>query len=170
MSYGPLVDAERYRLAVPRSTAPHRSSHRRSNPDGIDGILQDKVDSLADILSDINRRIRERYQISDHVVDLIGRHYRYIKTKLFEMNQWPVNGTKAIELRRSGLEGTLDTLLNEQRREQVQCWQDVADLRRELWKWFKEYSDVMQRVRLVLSDENSIRLQMIERDNEPADL
>lgn len=148
MSYGPVHDAVHYRTGN-RSVVPSKDQQAVSS---IDSLLMEKVESLASILGDINEKITERHSVSANVSGLIDQHYLYVKFKLLEMNHWPLNGVKAIELRRSNLEKQLDTLLNEQRREQVLCFQDIADLKREFWKWFKEYCDVAQRMRIVRGD------------------
>ena len=137
-----MLDANNQTTTKPLASKPANTIER---------FLNDKVECLATILRDIQHKIDKRYVLSCDVIKLIDQHYGYIKTKFFELRQWPLSGDRAIEQRRSGLEGTLDTLLNEKRREQVQCWQDVADLKKDFWKWFKDYCDVSQRAQMVLS-------------------
>lgn len=162
MTYIPDEEALRYLIGAKSRHAsvairPHEAAGGQNS---IDQLLKEKVGSLATILGDIQHKIDRRYVLSSDVQSLIDQHYFYIKTKLLELRQWPIDGVRAIEQRRSGLEGTLDTLLNEKRREHVQCWQDIAELKREFWKWFKLYSDVAQRAQFI---------QLHGRDTTPTD-
>ncbi len=122
MMYSSIEDAMRYMVETNSKIAINRIPAKKSQPaNSIEKLLADKVECLATILRDIQHKIDKRYVLSSDVMELIDHHYRYIKTKFFELQQWPLSSDRAIELRRSGLEGTLDTLLNEKRREQVQC-------------------------------------------------
>ncbi len=121
--------------------------------DGLANLLGDKVRSLASILSEVEQEVAQRVSLSASVRRLIYQHYSYVKTKLLELERWPLSSDRAIEARRSKLEDKLDQLLEEVRREHVQCWQDSARLKTEFWIWFKQYSDLAQRVRLVLAGE-----------------
>ncbi len=130
-------------------------SEVRPTRGSIDEILGEKVRCLSTILSEIQGEIDKRNSLSEDVINRIYSHYFYVKAKVFEMALWPMNGLKAVELRRSNLEGTLDTLLNEKRREQVLCSQDITNLRRDFWRWFKEYCDLVQRVQIVSGNRNA---------------
>lgn len=90
-----------------------------------------------------------RLALSENVIYRIYQHYCYLKSKLFDLYLFPVNGNRAVEQRRSGLEKQLDFLKQEKRQEQVQCWQDVAVLRVESRQWAKQHGDLLLRVRLV---------------------
>ena len=79
----------------------------------------------------------------------IYKQYSYLKTKLFELYYWRIGLSRSVEGRRSALEQQLDALNLEKRNPQVLCWQDVAQLRRELRTWFKQYRDLVQRVRII---------------------
>ena len=81
----------------------------------------------------------------------IYQHYCYLKCKLFELYTWELGRSRNVEKRRSSLEQQLDALKQEKRQEQVHCWQDIARLRTELRTWFKQYRDLMQRVRMISS-------------------
>lgn len=150
MSYGSVDDTIRYLInRRPIELALARSPAKNAGSVSIDQILNDRVESLATILADIQGTIDKRGDLSADVIKRIYAHYFYVKKYLFEITHWPLSGNRAIEQRRSQLESKLDTLLNEKRREQVLCFQDVANLKRDFWKWFKEYSDLMQRARFV---------------------
>ncbi len=105
MTYASSDDAVRYLIGVGNSrqakTPPAKKSRQGNS---IEQLLAEKVECLANILRDIQNKIDKRYVLSCNVIDLIDQHYRYIKTKFFELRQWPLSGDRAIEQRRSGLE------------------------------------------------------------------
>lgn len=150
MNYFSVVE-DRYWTSIGDKDGSGPSHQVRSElADGsIEQILNQKVYCLSSILTDIQREIDQRKTLSRSVSQRIYAHYFYIKSKVFELAQWPVNGPKAIEQRRSNLENTLDTLLNEARREQVQCSQDVTHLKRDFWRWFREYCDLVHRAGMI---------------------
>jgi len=149
--YGPLEAVIEYAPPVV-AEAPNP----QDGPDGKDSLeelLTNKVRCLADILADISRDITGRAKLSENVIHLIYQHYLYVKYHLLILEQWPIAGNRAIEQRRSGLEKQLDALLQEKRAEQVKCWQDVARLREEARRWFKQHSDLRERLAMVLGGE-----------------
>ncbi len=150
MSYGSIDDTLRY-LVVRNSndTGVKPSARKTDDADAIGRILTEKVTCLGTIIADIGKEIDKRTTLSAGVIDRIYQHYFYVSSKLLELTQWPLSGNRAIEQRRSQLETMLDTLLNEKRREQILCLQDVAKLKRDFWRWFKEYCDVVQRMSVV---------------------
>lgn len=133
---------------VPTTNNQHKS--HESKTASLEDLLASKVQSLSAILAHVQKSIVHRKALSERVLAQIDQHYLYLKTKLFEVDSWPVGGVRAIEQRRGSLEKQLDTLNQEGRKEQVQCWQDTANLETELRRWFKEYADLAGRVRLVL--------------------
>lgn len=117
----------------------------------LEDLLQDKVRSLSHILKEIQGDIKSRATLFENIVYRIYQHYCYLKAKLFELYIFPINGNRAIEGRRGSLEKQLDSLKQEKRKEQVQCWQDIVALKKEFRTWLKQYKDLASRVRLVLS-------------------
>lgn len=148
-NYGPQEFWLAYLVSNPAAKKPAPTTNGES---ALDDLLGDKVQSLATILVEIQDEVAQRASLSASVRRLIYQHYSYVKTKLLALDMWPLSSDRAIEQRRSQLEDKLDQLLHEVRREHIESWQDQARLRTELWRWFKQYSDVAQRVRLVLSE------------------
>ena len=118
--------------------------------DSLENLLQEKVDSLSEILAQIDRDIKSRNDLSKEVIEQIDQHYRYLKTKYYELQEWMFGRNRWVELRRSALEKQLDVLNQEKRQEQVQCWRDIAQLTREFRDWFKQYCDLMQRIKIII--------------------
>ena len=111
--------------------------------------LRDKTRTFVEILRQIEDETRVRKALFVKVVLDIYKQYSYLKTKLFELYYWGIGQSRSVEGRRSALEQQLDALNLEKRNQQVLCWQDVAQLRRELRTWFKQYRDLVQRVRII---------------------
>ena len=132
-------------------------------PDSDDGraTLEDlvlgKVRCLGQIMAEIDEDTRKRTSLSEDVIFRIYQHYLYIKAKLMELYVWPFSGNRAIESRRSALEKQLDALKQEKRKEQVECWKDIAKLRQEARTWFKQYVDLSLRARVVLPSDSGRR-------------
>lgn len=129
-----------------------KKSNEHDKLDSLQELLLEKVSCLSDILNQIEHDIRSRKFLSENVISLIYIHYCYLKTKLFKLYSWEFGRFRNIEHRRSRLEQQLDRLKQEKRQEQVKCWQDIAFLKKESRQWFKEYCDLMQRTKIILSE------------------
>lgn len=145
--YGPLEAVIEY--APPVVAEAPSTDELTDEPDALEELLTSKVRCLADILADIKADVRQRAELSESVIRQIYQHYLYVKYYVLKLEQWPIGGSRAIEQRRSGLEKQLDTLKQEKRQEQVKCSEDIAKLREEGRRWFKEYMNLGLRVRLV---------------------
>ncbi len=148
--YGTLEAILEYAPKSPSYIEKHLTREPRK-ADGLETILSEKTESLRAILVDIERDIGSRAALSQKVIWQISQHYCYTKTKLMELYLWPLSANRAIEQRRGMLEMQLDALDQEQRKEQVQAWPDIAALKTEFRTWFKQYCDMAQRVRMILS-------------------
>lgn len=114
-------------------------------------MLTSKVRTLSEILLQIEDDQRSRTLLSSLVLSHLQVHYTYLRSKLLELYEWAFGRNRTVDARRSSLEEALDALNQERRRERIQCWNDVAELRREWRTWFKQHADVDQRVKLLLS-------------------
>ncbi|MDA2925106.1 hypothetical protein MYX65_10750 [Acidobacteria bacterium AH-259-L09] len=115
--------------------------------------MEEKVRSLAENLEQIEKEIRKRQQLSKNLIYQIYEHYCLLKSKLLGLYFWEPGANPSIEVRRSALEKQLDTLKQEVRKEQTQCWQDLSNLKKEFRNWFKQYCDLVQRVKLITPSE-----------------
>ncbi len=125
----------------------------------LEGLLNEKVQTLVDILDQIAGEIRERAGLSGRVTWQIDNHYCRLKSKLLQLDHWHLGANRNIESRRTALETQLDTLLHEKRQEQILCWQDIARLKTEFRTWFKQYRDLVERVRIIAPSPESGRFQ-----------
>jgi len=135
------------------------TTEENTPPDSLENILNEKVQCLSSILAQINHDITSRGGLSQNVIYRIYQHYLYLKTKLYELSQWEFGSSRNVEQRRSNLEKQLDTLKQEKRQEQVQCWQDIVSLKKELRNWFKQYCDLMQRVKIVMPGKDNGKIK-----------
>lgn len=118
--------------------------------DSLERLLLEKVEALSSILRQVSSEAGGRAQLSTRIIGDIEQQYCYLKTKLFDLYSWELGRVRNVEQRRSGLEKQLDELNKQKRQEQVECWRDIAELKREFRTWLKQYCDLMQRVTLVL--------------------
>lgn len=121
----------------------------RQPDNSIGRLFADKVSCLVDILASIDSDASARLKLSASVLVEIERQYCYLKTKLYELDTWGLGVNRNVDSRRSKLEMQLDKLNQETRQERVQAWQNVEDLRKEWRIWFKQYCDLVQRLRIV---------------------
>lgn len=124
-----------------------RSAPKQDN--SISTLFAGKVSCLVDILAGIDSDASTRVKLSAEVLLEIERQYCYLKTKLYELDTWGLGVNQSVESRRSKLEMQLDKLNQETREERIQAWQDVEDLRKERRIWFKQYADLIQRMRII---------------------
>ena len=131
--------------------------------DSLENLLEEKVNSLSDILKQIEQDIERRNDLSRKVIFQIYEHYSSIKSKLFQLEFWELGSNRGIDSTRSGLGKQLDVLKQEVRKEQIQHWFDISKLKKESRNWFKQYRDLVQRVRLV-NEYRSPQEQSVKRE------
>ncbi len=129
-----------------------KSGDGDSEQDSLETLLSDKLNSFRTILYDITSDIEKRKLLSKDIIYRIYQHYIYLKTHLMELYHVEIGSSFTFDFRRSSLEKQLDTLKHEKRKEQVTCSQDVAKLKKEFREWFKKYSDLLQRVKIIIPD------------------
>ena len=113
----------------------------------LEGLLEEKVACLAKILAQVQEEIVERGELSQRVIETIRRHYCVVSTAVREVEH--VSQAEDGGQRRSMLSQQLDVLKAEERRERVSAWQDTAQLKSEFRRWFKDFSDLRQRAKLL---------------------
>lgn len=130
---------------------PQPSNHKtpENKPATLETLLEEKLHSLSDILKKIEQEIQKRNDLSQHSIYLIYEHYCCLKSKLLPLDFWEPGSISSIDSRKAGFAKQLDKLKQEVRQEQVQCWQDISQLNKEFRNWFKQYCDLVQRVRLI---------------------
>lgn len=150
-AYGGLEALARYPppYLLDSAAATSTTGNRDSEEDALGNLLRDKFQCLTDILSAIEREADSRRRLSGALLVEIQRQYCYLKTKLFELYERGLGISRNLESRRSKLEIQLDKLNEESRGERVRAWQDVENLSREWRTWFKQYCDLVQRLRIV---------------------
>jgi len=117
----------------------------------LEGLLQEKVNSLSTILGSINQEIEHRKLLSGKLIYRIYQQYMYLKSYFLMFDHGEIGRNRSVELRRTRIEQQLNQLLQEKRMEQGRCFRDIALLNKELRNWFKEYANLTQRVKLVLN-------------------
>ncbi|MBI4127694.1 MAG: hypothetical protein HY459_01345 [Parcubacteria group bacterium] len=121
----------------------------KDEDDSLGNLFKDKFHCLSDILSSIEQEANSRRRLSEVLLVEIQSQYCYLKTKLFELYERGLGVNRNLDSRRSRLEIQLDKLNEESREERVRAWQDVENLSKEWRTWFKQYCDLVQRLKIV---------------------
>ncbi len=151
-------------LTKKKVTEATKSGDGDSEQDSLETLLSDKLNSFKTILTDITSDIQKRKLLSEDIIYRIYQHYIYLKTHLMELYTVQIGSSFTFDFRRSSLEKQLDTLKHEKRAEQVICSQDIAKLKKEFREWFKKYSDLLQRVKIIIPDVNSNNKKGLNRN------
>ena len=114
-----------------------------------DDLLAQKLRTLNDFIQELNESILERQELSTQLREWIAEQYDATKEKLLHLDAWHFPNNPVIEQRRNTIERTLDTLVAQERDEQVSCWRDTELLSKELRQWQKQHEDLVQRVALL---------------------
>lgn len=139
--------------ALLRYSAQLHSRHRRT-PQGTEGasleaLIEGKAISLGDILTDLRADVATRRALSQSILGDVREHSCLVASKLLQLKDWKLGANALVEGRRRSLETQLDVLRAEERRELVHCWNDVAALKQEFRKWFKEYSAAWKKMQII---------------------
>jgi len=118
----------------------------------LENLLIEKVNNLAQILSQIHNEINNRKKLSHYLIYRLYNHYFYVKSYFLILDHGEIGGNRSIELRRSRLEQQLNNILQEKRLEQSRCWKDIAQLNKESRQWLKQYMDLVERVKIVIPE------------------
>ncbi len=120
-----------------------------SSQNSLEELLGDRLRSMGDILRDLEHDIRSRQAISEILIKGLENQYLEIRSRMLELEVWPRGSVPWVENQRNSLDRQLDGLSHELRQESLNCWRDMAILKRELRTWFKEYIGLFQRTSLV---------------------
>lgn len=145
----PTLDSILYSL--PKPAVPRNRSSRKE-PESLEGLLEEKVRCLSEILRKILQDIDRRNDLSVDIIYGIEQHYCHLKSKLLRLEFWELGTNAGVDARRSSLERQLDALKQAKRQERVQCWQDISVLKKEFRTWLKQYRDLVQRARLISAE------------------
>lgn len=148
--YGTLETLVSYEIPAFPAKARKRGGEGHAG-NGLETLVGEKVRSVADILADLRHDMGARQLLSLAMLSAIQEHYLLVKNKFLQLDHWPQGGSRLMETRRSALEAQLDVLLREERQERVKCWEDIAKLKKEFRQWHKQYADLVQRSRIILS-------------------
>jgi len=137
-----------------------------SEQGSLENLLSDKLNSFRTILTDVTSDIDKRRALSEDIINRIYQHYIYIKTNLMELYTVQIGSSFTFDFRRSSLEKQLDSLKHEKRAEQITCSQDIAKLKIEFRQWFKKYSDLLQRIKIIIPDGKSSNKKSLNRNSD----
>ena len=118
-----------------QSVRTHPKGTKLGVGDSLEAMLVGRVQVAADLLADINSSISSRHLTSSKFLEAVDEQYICVKSKLLELQVWPIATSQPIDQRRGALERELDALTRDKRHEMIVSWQDIADLKREFRFW-----------------------------------
>ena len=124
-------------------TQPHVPETARHT---IHSLLAAKTQTLSTILEQLDTDIDHRRQLATRHHDILSQHICVVRSDLTQLES---SEDRHNPTRRRTLEDQLFRLHAEHRHEAVACWQDLAQLRAERRRWWKEYAELHLRTRLL---------------------
>ncbi|MBN2458520.1 hypothetical protein JXB31_05305 [Candidatus Woesearchaeota archaeon] len=116
--------------------------------DNINDLLKDiqgeKIGSIKRVMEEIDLMINERKQLSVQIVSEINTISTKVDSMLMEAAHNPENHREMLSLKEKQI------LIEEAKvRERVECWRDIAGLKRELRERIKEFTDQESKINLL---------------------
>ena len=120
----------------------------------LESILTEKANYLKEILGEIEGQISDREKLLERIGSKIDSEICYLRTKLYELDNWGVGNNKSVDTRRLLFEKEIEALKSQKRIESRESWRDISLLRKEHREFFKEYRNAVRRVKIVLPEKN----------------
>ena len=106
--------------------------------DPLESLLENKQVILLKSIQDVVGLLYERERIKYDHLKLIDLESCETKTRVFDLERWPVGSSPPVDGLRANREQKLTTFEREKRTEEVACWRDVLRLKSELRDFVKE--------------------------------
>lgn len=108
-------------------------------------FFDEKAGDIRSIIAEVNNLIAERRQINCELLHEIEQEIARAKQHLYELEQWHLEKWPD----KNTFEREIQKLEQDKRRERVEVWRDLANLRKELLNYQRELNDIQRRVRLI---------------------
>ena len=110
-----------------------------ARPFEIESYFADRVDSVQRRLDQTGKELQTRLTLHAAFKEEIDAQIGYCQVSLQKFAGWGVGYNTGVDMKRSNLERQLQQLRSERRRTEVQAWDDVVRLRKELHEALQEY-------------------------------
>lgn len=105
----------------------------------IESYFADRVDIVRRRLDQTRNELQTRLTLHTAFTEEIDAQIGYCQVSLEKFAGWGVGYNTGVDMKRSNLERQLQQLRSERRRTEVQAWDDVVRLRKELREALQEY-------------------------------
>ena len=107
-------------------------------------IEEEKMGSIKKVMEEINTLIEERKTLSEKIVAEINEISAKVESMLIQVANNPENYREQMSLKEK------QVLIEEAKvRERVECWRDIAGLKRELRERIKEFTDQEGKINMI---------------------
>lgn len=117
-------------------------------------VFKSRLDTVRITLFDILYEIHNRSALDETLANRLNEDICRLRTKLLELESWQVGSNKAVDSKRGTIEDKIHDLEMELRHRDIKRWQDVSPLKKELRDTFREYSDIVRKIRIIGNDRN----------------
>jgi hypothetical protein len=112
-------------------------------------FFMDKVESLREKISHLNREIDTRFQMREQFKKEIEYQIRECAFSLRQFSPLALGYNVGVDMKRNLLERQLAGLRKDKRNVELRAWADITDLRKELRRLLDDYRDALRRYRMV---------------------
>jgi hypothetical protein len=109
------------------------------------GFIENRINDLKGTIDQIKKEIYVRVEMRNKFDKEIGYQILKAAFSLSEFKFWGLGYNTGVDVKRNMLERQLTEFRKEKRRTELQCWEDVISLRKELRKALDEYKMLITR-------------------------
>ena len=115
----------------------------------LEKVFKDKLTTIRITLFDIVHEINDRSLLDEVQAKKIDEEICRLRTKLFELESYPIGSNQIADRRRGALEDKIHELERSLWNQDIKRWQDVVILKKELRQTFREYQDLKRKFMII---------------------
>jgi len=104
-----------------------------------------KIKGLRETIEQINKEISSRFEMKQEFDNELDYQISRAAFSLSEFKRWGLGYNTGVDVKRNMLEKQLNDLRREKRKTELQCWEDIVSLRKDLRKALEEYKSLSNR-------------------------
>jgi hypothetical protein len=120
-------------------------SKEKKEPKEFADFFTYEIKDLRESIDQINKEISIRLDIKDEFDKELDYQLSKAAFSLSEFKRWGLGYNTGVDVKRNLLEKQLQDLRREKRRTELQCWEDIISLRKDLRNTLDEYRTLLNR-------------------------
>jgi len=120
-------------------------SKEKKEPKELDDFFTYKIKDLKEFIDHITKEISVRFEIKKEFDKELDYQLSKAAFSLSEFKRWGLGYNTGVDVKRNMLEKQLTDLRREKRRTEIQCWEDIISLRKDLRNILEEYKTLLNR-------------------------